>query len=93
MDKPRLILQGGRDYQVTAAADLAGWRTGLADRRDVTIRVYEANDYTFFHGVGPSTPAGYEQPQHVDPLVVADIANWPTAGQRRFARLLASRRH
>ncbi len=35
--KPILILQGARDYQVTVADDLAAWRAGLADRRDVTI--------------------------------------------------------
>jgi dienelactone hydrolase len=93
LDKPMLILQGGRDYQVTATDDLAGWQAGLANRRDVTIRVYEADDHMFFHGEGPSTPAGYEPPQHVDPPVVADIANWLTAGQRRFARLFPSRKH
>lgn len=30
--RPMLILQGGRDYQVTVADDLAGWRAGLGDR-------------------------------------------------------------
>jgi uncharacterized protein len=93
LDKPMLILQGGRDYQVTATDDLARWQATLTHRRDVTIRVYDADDHMFFHGEGPSTPAGYEPPQHVDPRVVADIANWLTAGQRRFARLFPSRSH
>ncbi|WP_235022912.1 alpha/beta hydrolase [Amycolatopsis alkalitolerans] len=72
LGKPTLILQGGRDYQVTVADDLPRWRT-LAD---ATIRVYEADDHLFFAGEGPSTPAGYQQPQHVDPAVIADIASW-----------------
>ncbi|MFB9684258.1 alpha/beta hydrolase family protein [Amycolatopsis plumensis] len=76
LDKPMLILQGGRDYQVTVAGDLAHWRAGLARRSDVTIRVHEADDHLFFRGEGPSTPAAYEAPQHVDPAVVADIADW-----------------
>ncbi|QKV79567.1 alpha/beta hydrolase [Amycolatopsis sp. Hca4] len=76
LDKPMLILQGGRDYQVTVAGDLARWRAGLVGRSDVTIRVHEADDHLFFRGEGPSTPAGYEAPQHVDPAVVADIADW-----------------
>jgi dienelactone hydrolase len=76
LDKPVLILQGGRDYQVTVAGDLARWQTGLAQRPDVTIRVHDADDHLFFRGEGPSTPAGYESPQHVDPAVVTDIAEW-----------------
>jgi hypothetical protein len=84
-----LILQGGRDYQVTVADDLARWQAGLAHRSDVTFRVYDADDHLFFHGEGPSTPTAYEAPQHVDPAVVADIAEWLTPSHSRTARLLA----
>lgn len=76
LDKPVLLLQGGRDYQVTVAGDLARWQAGLAGRPGVTIRVHDADDHLFFRGEGPSTPAGYAAPQHVDPAVVADIAEW-----------------
>ncbi|QKG24759.1 alpha/beta hydrolase [Actinomadura verrucosospora] len=74
--KPMLILQGGRDYQVTAEDDLSRWRAALADRPDVTVRVHDADDHLFFPGTGPSTPAGYDRPQHVDPAVIGDIAAW-----------------
>jgi hypothetical protein len=57
-----LVLQGGRDYQVTVADDLAGWRAGLGDRADVTIRVHAAADHLFFPGTGASTPADYLLP-------------------------------
>jgi dienelactone hydrolase len=83
LDKPMLILQGGRDYQVTVDDDLTGWRTGLAHRPDVVIRVYDADNHLFFPGSGPSTPAEYEPPQHVDPAVVADIAEWLAPDQSR----------
>jgi pimeloyl-ACP methyl ester carboxylesterase len=76
LDRPMLILQGARDYQVTVAHDLTGWQSGLADRPNVVIRVYEFDDHLFFRGTGVSTPAGYELPQHVDQDVVNDIANW-----------------
>ncbi|MFD3556290.1 dienelactone hydrolase family protein [Streptomyces goshikiensis] len=76
LDKPLLILQGGRDYQVTVADDLSLWREGLAGRPDVTIRIHEADDHLFFPGTGPSTPAGYAAPQHVDAAVIADVAAW-----------------
>ncbi|MGY0056268.1 alpha/beta fold hydrolase [Streptomyces sp. LZ34] len=78
LDRPMLVLQGGRDYQVTVADDLSRWQAGLARRPDVTTRVYEADNHLFFPGSGPSTPAEYEAAQHVDPAVVADIAEWLT---------------
>jgi uncharacterized protein len=81
LDKPMLILQGGRDFQVTAEDDLPGWQAGLGHRADVTIRVHDADNHLFFPGTGPSTPAEYETPQHVDPAVVADIARWLTPGE------------
>jgi dienelactone hydrolase len=90
LDKPMLILQGGRDYQVTVDDDLTGWRAGLAHREDVVIRVYDADDHLFFPGSGPSTPAGYEAPQHVDPAVIADIAEWLAPGQSKIGRFFSS---
>ncbi|WP_406236299.1 alpha/beta hydrolase family protein [Nocardia sp. NBC_01009] len=74
--KPMLILQGERDYQVTVADDLAGWQAGLADRAEVTIRTYPADDHLWFPGTGPSLPEDYTRPHHVDAEVVADIADW-----------------
>jgi hypothetical protein len=75
---PILIVQGGRDYQVTVADDLSRWRAALGTRPDVTIRVYDADNHLFFPGSGPSSPAEYEPAQHVDPDVVAGIAAWLT---------------
>ncbi|MER5622371.1 alpha/beta fold hydrolase [Streptosporangium sp. NPDC002544] len=85
LDKPMFILQGGRDYQVTVADDLSRWKAGLAHRPDVTIRVYDADNHLFFPGAGPSTPAEYEPPQHVDPAVVADIVKWLTPDHGKIA--------
>lgn len=78
LDKPMLIIQGGRDYQATVADDLSRWQAALDGRPDVTIRVYPADNHLFFPGEGPSSPAEYEPAQHVDPAVVADIAAWLT---------------
>lgn len=82
LDRPLLILQGGRDYQVTVEHDLSLWRAGLAGRPDVTIRIHEADDHLFFPGTGPSTPAGYLAAQHVDVAVVRDVAAWLCARAR-----------
>jgi dienelactone hydrolase len=86
---PMLILQGGRDYQVTVDDDLSWWKAGLAHRPDVTIRVYDADNHLFFPGTGPSTPAEYQPPQHVDPVVIANIAEWLTPDQGKIAHLLS----
>ncbi|MFD6295819.1 alpha/beta hydrolase family protein [Streptomyces sp. NPDC060235] len=81
LSAPMLILQGGRDYQVTVADDLVRWRTGLSGRPEVDIRVYEADNHLFFPGSGPSTPVEYGTPQHVDPAIIADIAHWLSHSQ------------
>jgi dienelactone hydrolase len=92
LGKPMLVLQGCRDYQVTVEDDLARWRAGLGRQTEVTIRLYEADNHLFFPGVGPSTPAEYEPPQHVDPAVVADIAAWLSPTRGWFGRLSAAGR-
>ena len=76
LSQPILILQGGRDYQVTVAQDLAAWEKGLAGRPHVTIHVYPQADHLFVDGNGPPSPTDYEHPGHVDPQVIADIATW-----------------
>jgi pimeloyl-ACP methyl ester carboxylesterase len=73
LDVPILVLQGGRDYQVTVTDDLRGWRDGLPD---ATITVLDADNHLFFPGTGPSTLADYETAQHVDPEAVTAILNW-----------------
>jgi dienelactone hydrolase len=85
---PILILQGGRDYQVTDE-DLAGWKAALAGRPRVTFKVYPGLFHLFMPskstGNGRGTPADYGQPSHVVEPVVADIAAWvsgPGAPQR-----------
>jgi dienelactone hydrolase len=76
LGKPVLLLQGGRDYQVTVEDDLAVWKAGLAGRPNVTVRIHDADNHMFFAGSGTPTPADYEAAQHVDPQVVEDIAEW-----------------
>jgi dienelactone hydrolase len=90
LDKPMLILQGGRDYQVTVADDLSRWQAGLSNRSDITIRVYDADNHLFFSGAGPSTPTEYARAQHVDPAVVVDIARWLTPNRGKLARFVSA---
>ncbi|MFI5611895.1 serine aminopeptidase domain-containing protein [Amycolatopsis sp. NPDC051903] len=73
---PIFLAQGGRDYQVTTADDLSRWLHGLAGRLGVTSKVYATLDHLFMPGQGPSTPADYARPGHVDTAVIADVAEW-----------------
>ena len=78
---PMLILQGGRDYQVTAE-EFAKWKATLGARRDVTFHSYPLLNHLFIAGAGPSLPAEYLVPGHVAEEVVRDIADWIQAQRR-----------
>lgn len=75
LPQPMLILQGGRDYQVTAE-DLALWKKALADRPTVQIKTYPQMSHLFIAGTGKATPTDYEKPGHVEAEVINDIAAW-----------------
>jgi fermentation-respiration switch protein FrsA (DUF1100 family) len=75
LKQPLLILQGQRDYQVTMA-DFDGWKTGLGNKPNVTFKLYPKLNHLFMAGEGKSTPAEYDEPGHVDAMVVSDIAEW-----------------
>lgn len=70
-----LILQGGRDYQVTKD-DFQGWQAGLKEAPRVTFKLYPSLNHLFFSGQGPSSPAEYEKNNHVAREVIEDISKW-----------------
>jgi dienelactone hydrolase len=76
---PILILQGGRDYQVTPS-NFEDWKKALATQKNVTLRLYPDLNHLFIAGSGPSTPQEYEKPSHVAEEPVADIAAWISRG-------------
>jgi dienelactone hydrolase len=73
--QPMLMLQGGRDYQVTEK-DFGGWKKALSSRKDVEFKLYPALNHLFIEGTGESTPAEYSQAGHVAKYVIDDIATW-----------------
>jgi dienelactone hydrolase len=77
INRPFLILQGGRDYQVTAA-DFQLWQQALGQKENVTFRFYESLNHLFISGVGKSKPAEYFDPSHVEEIVIEDMARWIT---------------
>lgn len=81
LDQPILVLQGGRDYQVTEA-DFRRFQEGLAGKEQVQFHFFPELNHLFMTGAGPSHPGEYEQPGHVAPEVVEAIARWIEAHVR-----------
>ena len=75
LKQPLLILQGGRDYQVTEV-DFNRWKESLVAQSNVTFKLYPKLNHLFIAGEGRSTPDEYEEPGHVAEGVVTDIAEW-----------------
>ncbi len=73
---PMLLINGGRDYQVTVADDLARWRDGLAGRPNVTIEVFAPGNHLLAAGEGPATATEYQALQHVAPEIIDLVARW-----------------
>lgn len=77
---PLLILQGGRDYQVTLE-DLELWRSALRTRDNVASRAYPSLNHLFMNGEGMATPNEYATLEgHVDEAVITDMAAWVRTG-------------
>ncbi len=75
LDKPVLVLQGGKDYQVTRV-DYGIWRRGLAGDKLAAFHFYPALSHLFMPVSGAPSPADYAVAGHVAASVVAQIAAW-----------------
>ncbi len=76
MTRPLLILQGGRDYQVTIQ-DFELWKKVLAGHRNVEFKLYPKLNHLFMSGKSKkATPGEYMIPGHVDQKVISDISHW-----------------
>ena len=74
VNRPMLILQGSRDYQVTTE-DLENWKKALGGRPDVEFKLYPKLNHLFAEGQGLSTPDEYSLVHgSVADTVVSDIA-------------------
>lgn len=74
LPQPLLILQGGRDYQVTVAADFARWQAAFEGDARARLVLLEPLNHLFQHGEGPSSPAEYQRPAPVPAPVTDTIA-------------------
>jgi uncharacterized protein len=72
---PMLIMQGGRDYQVTADY-LQGFKAALAGHPNVTFREFPRLNHLFMVGEGKSRPEEYRKPGHVDAAVIETLVGF-----------------
>ncbi|HSD16494.1 MAG TPA: alpha/beta fold hydrolase [Thermomonas sp.] len=72
---PMLVLQGARDIQVVDA-DWQAWRGAFHDDPKVAFKLYEALNHLAMPGEGDGNLAEYQQPNHVDPKLIDDVAGW-----------------
>lgn len=79
---PMLILQGGRDYQVTMT-DYNLWQEATEGRDGVVTRSYPSLNHLFLEGEGPSTPLEYQRQSHIPQQVIDDIATFVSESRKQ----------
>ena len=72
---PLLVIHGSRDYQV-GPVEAALWKKGLADIKAAKVMLIDGLNHLMIDGSGPSTPAEYEKPGHVDRRAIGEVAGF-----------------
>ena len=78
-EKPVLILQGGKDFQVLPEEDFAGFQKMLADRPNTEYRLYEDLNHLFVKGIYSDilkASKEYRTERHIGPEVLDDMADF-----------------
>ncbi|MBI3258919.1 MAG: dienelactone hydrolase family protein [Ignavibacteriae bacterium] len=75
INKPILVLQGERDYEVTME-DFELWKKTLKPVPLCEFKSYPNLNHIFVTGKGKARPDEYRIANHVEKVVVEDIARW-----------------
>lgn len=75
LSQPLLVLNGGRDYQVTTT-DFNGWKRALQGKANAFFRLYPALNHFFIAGKGAPNPREYYNPGHLDLKVIGDLEHF-----------------
>ena len=76
-DKPVLIMQGGKDFQVLPEEDFAGFKEQLRGRENTEYRLYAELNHLFVKGLYNDilkAAKEYRAERHIGPEVLDDIA-------------------
>ena len=78
-DKPMLIMQGEKDFQVKAHVDFAGYQNLLKDRTNVSFKLYEGLNHAFVPYITEDIAKAKKEfsvERHIGEEVIEDIAYW-----------------
>ncbi len=75
INKPVLVLQGERDYQVPVT-EYNLWKGAFGNNNDWNFCLYPDLNHLMIKGEGKSSPSEYMTKGNVDKNVIIDIANW-----------------
>ncbi len=76
-DKPVLIMQGEKDFQVLADEDFRAFKEELADRKNTQFRLYPGLNHCFVNAIYDDilkASKEYSSERHIDEDVIGDIA-------------------
>ena len=79
IEKPVLILQGGKDFQVTVEKDFALYQQICGGKQNIHFKLYPELNHLFMkslYGRIKDVKKEYKAPQNVDPAVLDDIAGF-----------------
>ena len=76
LKSPVLILQGGRDYQVSSEKDFKEWKRVLNQDSRASFKLFPNLNHLFISGKGRSSPEEYFEEGHVDEEVIITICSW-----------------
>jgi len=79
LEKPILILQGEKDFQVSIEKDFNGYKSLLGEKPNVTYKLYPNLNHLFMPSIYGSilkAKKEYKVAQRVDKQVISDISDW-----------------
>jgi Dipeptidyl aminopeptidases/acylaminoacyl-peptidases len=76
IDKPVLVLQGERDYQVSPKTDYEGWKKAFEGKSNAEFKLYPKLNHMYTEREGQPTPAEYYVNSNIPQYVINDIATF-----------------
>lgn len=79
LEKPVLILQGSKDFQVKVDVDYRGYQELLEGKPNVTFRLFEELNHCFVPALYTQISKAkkeYSTERHIGPEVITEIARW-----------------
>lgn len=76
LNKPMLVLQGERDYQVSAKVDFERWKKAFSENKGAEFKLYPKLNHMYIEGEGDSLPNEYYVSANIPQYVIDDIATF-----------------